>query len=163
MSGQINYFLMALLCFLSFRQMTKQRLFIALAFSLSCVGHAIKSERLSDVLYYLSAGAIDLIIFMAICVFARVTRFTDFMLFVCGSSLLLNLYGLIIYENFYPPTSYNNAFSVLYVITGFIFLEKDEGDGDSGFYWFRLPYLRRYNFSNLLYKEAQGCQKGCNL
>ena len=150
----INNLLIIALCFMAMFQPTKQRFLVALAFSLSCAVHSIVSENLSDVLYYLSAGIADVVIVFVICLFARPDRFTDQMIIVCVFSLLLNLYGLIIYENYFSATSYNAAFYALYVAAMSVFLKKDKGNGNKRARWLRLPYRLCDNFCHPLYKKA---------
>lgn len=149
-----NEILMLLLCILALCQPTKQRFLIAITFSLSCVVHLIVSESFPDVLYYLSAGAFDLVMIFIMCLFSKPTRFTDWMILICITSLFLNLYGLVIYGNHYSSASYEAAFLVLYAVSIGVFVKKDKGNGDKSFDWFWLPYLKRNCFCNSLHKKA---------
>lgn len=150
----LNQLLIIALCFISLFQPTRQRTLIAMGFSVTCMVHAMVSSYLSDVLYYLTAGYMDLIILVFVCLLARPTRFIDMVIIVLISSICLNVYGWVLYESFSSPIAYNKAFSCLYLIAIYIFLKKEPGNENSSFNWFRFPDVKRDNLCYSLHKKA---------
>lgn len=154
LSEMVNAFLILLLCYLASIQQSRQRLAISLMFSLSCLVHFLESDNLTDLLYYLTAGMVDCVLIFIICFFARPTIFTDLMVLVCAGSLLLNVYGWIIYELFLAPISYDVAFSFLYLIVVFVFLKKDTHNDKNRVGGVLLPYRKCNDFHFSLFKKA---------
>jgi hypothetical protein len=130
--GMDNFPIIVILCILSVFQPTRQRLVCAMVFAFSCAIHSLASEawlpKTSDsacMAYYWTAMIIDSVILLGITIFARATRFIDFLFVVVLCCTALNFYGLIIYDGGDKPDSYNTAFSILYIITACIFMGKD--------------------------------------
>jgi hypothetical protein len=152
-----SYSMMALLCGLSFFQPTRQRLIICFAFCFEFWIHAALSDYISDdVVYYLSGGIFTCIVLAGIVMFAKPNKFTDQMVMACVASILLNVYGWMIYENYWKADSYNIAFYILYMIVAFIFLQKEgakDENRNSG--WLRLPYHKYFGFNREIHQEAE--------
>jgi hypothetical protein len=97
---------------------------------------------------------IDVTILGGICYFAKQTRFTDYMFGICLLSFILNIFGLVLYESFDSGLSYKVAFDMLYLTVIYAYMTKEKGNGDQNTNLFRLPYRKRNNLCNPLYKEA---------
>jgi hypothetical protein len=101
-------------------------MFAAVVYSMACAVHLITCDKIeSDVLYYVSAGVFDGVALTILCVFARPSKFTDNLVYICIASLLINFYGLVIYELGWIETSYNVSARVLYIIAAFVLLKRD--------------------------------------
>jgi peptidoglycan/LPS O-acetylase OafA/YrhL len=154
-----TYSLMALLIILSFMQPNQQRLLISFSFSFAAIFHAFVSEYMTDTMYYFSDGVFVSVVLAGIVLFSKPNKFTDQMVMACVASILLNVYGWMIYENYWKADSYNIAFYILYMIVAFIFLQKEGAEDHdklgSRNSWFRLPYYKHGTNCRKIYQEAQ--------
>jgi hypothetical protein len=115
------------------------------------------SEYMTDTMYYFSDGVFVSLVLAGIVIFSKPNKFTDMMVMACAASILLNVYGWIIYEFYWKADSYNIAFYILYMIVAFIFLQK-EGVQDetksTGSGWLRVPYYKYSRLYRKIYQEA---------
>ena len=149
--------LIIILVVLSLFQPSRERTLISITFSLSCLIHLLWCDSLNGMLYYLSAGVFDLIVLLAVCVYAKPSKFTDCMVLICVFSLFLNFYGWRIYESYMEPTSYNIAFHILYMFAVYTLLKRD-WKNDALYNWlafFRSLDNQRGGFYCPLHKEAK--------
>lgn len=169
---EITGYLIAGMLIVSLFQPTKQRLVIAVFFSLACIGHAIVSENLASVLYwlpdraviyilkrkaflcYFTAGAVDLLAIVGVLIFATPTRFTDCFIMACLAFLLVNTGGWIIYDLGLDPAPYDVALAVMYVGVSAILLAKEGGDGRKIFGLVRLPCYKGLRSHLPLYRKS---------
>jgi hypothetical protein len=123
--------LIILSCILSLLQPTKERIAIGVTFSFACVVHLLLCDEFTGFFYYLSAAFFDFVVLAFICSYAKHSRFTDNMIYLCFVSILLNVYGWTIYELYLDPISYNLAFQGLYIAAIYILIKRDrENESD---------------------------------
>jgi hypothetical protein len=143
---------MALLLGMSFRQPTRQRLIICLSFCVEFWVHAIASEYMTDMNYYLSGGIFTSFVLIGIILFAKPNKFTDMMFAACLTSIFINIYGGLLYKNYWNGRSYDMAFQaydiafyILYMIVAIIFMQK-RGAEDHGSRYSRIgvSYFKQF-------------------
>ena len=154
----MNEYLIIISCLLILIQRTRQRRIVSGIYCAFCVLFMFIEPYLSDVMYYVMAGCFDLVFLRLVCMVAAQNTFTDRMLFLPFSSLMLNLYGLVNYDMGLEPDSFLSAFSSLYLMGIYTMLKKDGGDGSIFDYRldnFRMFYWVRNSFYNWLHYEAK--------
>lgn len=115
----------------------------ALAYAFCSLAHWYLCATVPDRAYYVYAGAFDLLAYGIVAIYAKPSRTATAFLSVCGFSIALNFYGLILYLAYYPPVTYNFAFVLLYCVAIYLTLRKDPANdecshGDS------LPVVRDF-------------------
>ena len=99
----------------------------SLIFASLMVIHDLVSVSLDGWLYYLSAGAESLLIICIMSLFVKPSNLTNNIMYLSFASIVLNLYGFIIWALYLPPTSYDMGFIVLYAISIYVLLR---GNGE---------------------------------
>lgn len=94
-----------------------------------CLVHELTHIYTPGALYYILNGGLTSIVLAYLCRYGRCSQFTDNMIYVCIASILLNFYGLVIYQLYMDPASYNLAFHGVYILAILILLKKDREHG----------------------------------
>ena len=145
----IEFHLMLVGLYLAFNRRCRPRLQLAIIIAAFQLAHKILFENAEHVSYFMSAGTID---FLTVCClsWASSQTLSLSLQYVCASSVLFNLFGLILYWLRFEPTIYNNSIMTLTIIQSWLLLS---GDGDyAGIKDFARRYLsawrnRSYNRS----------------
>jgi len=143
------------LCLLSFWQPNRQRFLVASVFAWTCLLHSVISDSFSDIAYYMSAGFFDLIVIFVICVLSKPSKFNDYLLSICSSSIFLNFSGYLMYDMGMEPTVYNIAFAILYYVTALLFMSREKHDESENPTWLWVPYRKCHSFSYSLLHKAK--------
>ena len=103
----------------------------AMVFAFYTAAHMVLFSGLTGWLYYLSAGATDVIILGILATTNMVSETTRGLILVSLVSLILNIYGQTIWFLYWPPGSYDSAFVCLYAVSVGIIIKGDHaGDTD---------------------------------
>jgi len=146
--------LIAAICLIAVLQPTDNRSEIAILYALSlAIQDAVFGDASGDIYFFTDAAA-GSIVLAAICVYSKPSRFTDNMVILIVASILINCYGYIAYELYWPATGYEAAFHTIYLIAVFI-LTRAEADEtrDSHIFW--LPYYKIGDCSMYLHREER--------
>ena len=106
---------------------------VALTFALACSVHKVFCENLDATMYYLSAGVFDVLVIGVIATFITPSPVARSLIFICMASLLFNFYGWLIWFFYFPPTTYNMGFIVLYCLAILFLLRKDSTKNERRF------------------------------
>lgn len=110
-------------------QPSKKRLYPALVFAILTLSHLYFSRDMDGFAYYFSAVLTDLLI-MALIVRSD-SILTLHLMVVSITSILLNTFGWVLWEFYFPPMMYDTAFIILYL---YAISKLFYGGGDVGDY-----------------------------
>lgn len=151
----ITDILIVILCILAFRQLTRQRLVIAIACALPCGAFAIYSHQLPNIEYYKVAALISSLLLVGICFFAKHSRFANCMAAICFCGVILNAIGLELYSRGNDGFWYERGFELLYALVICLYLTKGKANVTIWKGLFRLPYFSGDLGNSILHKKAQ--------
>jgi hypothetical protein len=119
-------YLVILLCCLALAQPKGCRRHVALFYAAACLFLDRTHQYYSGYEYYLVSGTLSLLFLWFTCLRGKSSQFTDNMVYVGVTSLLLNFYGLVIYQLYMSPVGYDTAFSGLYILVMVVLLKGDK-------------------------------------
>lgn len=113
-------------------QPNPERLFAGVCFSTITLAHEAILSDLPGVFYYLSAALADLLIIMATSAVYPVPKMVIRLQKVCVASIVVNLFGWIVWFAYLPPWPYELAFVFVYA-AAVITLVRQDGSNVGGF------------------------------
>lgn len=123
-------------------------------FAFCTAAHCLLSTGLDGWLYYLSAGFTDVVIIGLLATTHRVSGTTGGLILVSICSVVLNIYGQVLWISYLPADSYNNAFTLLYALSVLIIIRGDDA-GDFNIFDLFSPASKSRSILGHLSKEAR--------
>jgi len=122
-------------------QVVSKRRYPACVFAAVTFSHWMWLSGLEGFYYCLSAGVCDVLVIYLICSYSQTSRLADTLIFISLMSIVLNLYGWLLWYYYLPVESYNTSIAALYLIAIISLLWKERAhDNNRDVKWYsRIP------------------------
>ena len=117
--------LLVIICVIAIFQKTKERFNAAMTFAIFCGVHGAIGRYVDAPLYYYSAMVFSVSMLGVFCCLMKPMRLTDNLVDISIISLIINFYGLMIYEAGFLHDTYNIFYAALYLIAILSLLRGD--------------------------------------
>lgn len=139
-------------------QPTATRFFAAVVFVSVAWAHELLFAHLDGFAYYGSAAAADLAIILAISLLAHPPRVVLTLARICLVSIVVNLFGWLLWRAYLPPEPYNAAMIGVFIWALLILISRDRQDDNGGAVtmdrWF--ARLRGYSYPGVKLLSKDG-------